>query len=150
MNYIINFSLKGLLVFILVMLPNIYYFKQLKSVESSPKVNHRLLDILEHTSQMIFIFLLVFVVNKKETQFNSPLLIVMAILLVIYYVLWIFYIRKMNHILLLEGLAIVPVIYFLTAQLWLMNYPAMVPTILFGVIHVIITYQNRNDRGIIC
>lgn len=144
MNYIINFSLRGMLVFILVMLPNIYYFKHLKTEKPNPKLNHRLLDILEHTTQMIFIFMLVFLVNKKYTPINSPLLLFMAILLVIYYVLWIFYARRINHIFLLEGLAIVPVIYFLTAQLWLMNYPAMVPTIIFGIIHVIITYQNRN------
>jgi len=142
MNYIINFSWKGLLIFALAMLPNIYYFRSLKKENTQSKNSHKVLDILEHASQMIFIILLIFIVNVKESPFNSPYILLIGTLLLIYYVLWVLYIKEIKNIFILEGLAIVPTLYFLVSEYWLLNYFAMIPTILFGVIHSIITYKD--------
>lgn len=142
MDYVFNFSWKGLLIFILAMLPNIYYFRALNNEEHISKNPRKLLDILEHGFQMVFILLLVFIVNKKESSFHNPIIFLIVTFLLLYYVLWIFYIKGTRNILILEGLAIVPVLYFIVSEYWLYNYFAMLPTVLFGVIHSIITYKD--------
>ncbi|MDF2803246.1 MAG: hypothetical protein K0S61_3149 [Anaerocolumna sp.] len=142
MNYIINFSWKGLLIFALAMLPNIYYFKNLNKEANTPKGTHKLLDILEHGSQMIFVVLLIFIVSERESSFNNPFVLIIGTFLLIYYILWIYYIRDIKNLIILEGLAIVPVLYFLASEYWLYNYFAMIPTVLFGAIHSIITYKD--------
>ncbi len=142
MDYTFNFSWKGLLIFALAMLPNLYYFKTQKKEAQIPDSINRLLDVLEHSTQIIFIFLLIFIVNKKDSSFHNPVVILIVTFLLMYYGLWIFYIMNIKHIIMIEGLAIVPVLYFLASEYWLHNYIAMIPTLIFGVIHSIITYKN--------
>jgi hypothetical protein len=145
MNYIINFSWKGFLIFALAMLPNIYYFTVIKKENKVVKSTHKLLDILEHASQMIFVLLLLFVVNKKTVSIISFYIILLIILLLAYYILWVFYGKNIKNIFVLGGLAILPVLYFIVAELWLSQYLAILPTIFFGVIHCIVTYKDESN-----
>jgi hypothetical protein len=39
-------------------------------------------------------------------------------------------------------MAIFPVIYFILKEMWLANYIAIITTVLFGMVHVIITYMS--------
>ena len=65
----IGFSWKGLVVFLLPMIPNIFYFLIPASDTSANNVNtHLILDVLEHGSQAIFIFLLIFAVKKQTSE----------------------------------------------------------------------------------
>jgi len=59
MNYYFGFSWKGLIVFLLPMIPNIFYFLfPVPDGTGNIANNHIILDILEHGSQAIFIFML--------------------------------------------------------------------------------------------
>lgn len=141
MNNYFGFSWSGLIVFLLPMIPNVFYFLIPVTEASENKVKgHLLLDILEHGSQAVFIFLLVFVISKQTSEILSPYTIGMAIMLIFYYILWIIYFKGKANLIILLGMAVLPVVYFILAELWLHNYLAIIPTILFGIVHVTITY----------
>lgn len=141
MSYHFGFSWKGLIVFLLPMIPNMFYLlipqvDRLGNQENS----HLLLDILEHGSQAIFIFLLIFFVNKQRSEMIGPYTIGMAVMLIFYLILWIFYFMGNVNLIFLLGMAVFPVVYFILAEIWLHNYIAIIPTVIFGIVHVIITY----------
>lgn len=143
MQYHFGFSLKGLLIFLLPMIPNLFFFLLPASAGAVSSIsNTKTLDFLEHGTQGIFIFLLIFFVSNKASQLNSPYTIAMGIILALYYLLWIIYFTCHVTLLFQLGLAVLPVIYFILAELWLHNPLAIIPTLLFGVFHVIITLSN--------
>ena len=143
MSYSFGFSWKGLLTFLLIMIPNIFFFfLPNQNVLGSGINNHLILDIIEHASQAIFIFLLLFLISKRNSPMVSPYTICIAIILLSYYALWIFYFLGSNNLILLLGMAVLPVAYFTLAEIWLHNLPAIVPTAIFGIVHIIITYMD--------
>ena len=143
MHYYFGFSWSGFIVFLLPMIPNIFYFLIPVSGISGNNVNkHLILDVLEHGSQAIFIFLLIFVIRKQTSEILYPYTIGMAIMLISYYVLWILYFSGKANLVILLGMAILPVVYFVLAEMWLHNYLAIIATALFGIVHVIITYMD--------
>ena len=143
-NNYLGFSWKGLIVFLLPMIPNIFYFLY-PAPDGTGYIanNHIVLDILEHGSQAIFILMLIFVMSKQTSKIQSPYVIGMAISLIFYFVLWILYFTGKANLIILLGMAILPVVYFILAEIWLNNYLAIIPTVLFGVVHIIITYINN-------
>jgi hypothetical protein len=143
MSYYFGFSWRGFIVFLLPMIPNMFYFLiPASAVSNSLGNSHIILDILEHGSQAIFIFLLLFVVSKQTSKLLCPHTIGMAILLISYYVFWILYFTGNINDITLLGMAILPVAYFILAEIWIRNYLAIIPTVFFGIVHVIITVMN--------
>ncbi len=148
MDYSIGFSLKGLIVFLLPMIPNLFYFWLPKTRERMKITKkHLVLDIVEHGCQGIFILLLIFLVSGKASPVQSPYTLLFGITLILYFVLWFFYFTGRKKLPILLGLAILPVIYFILAEIWLYNFPAVIPTVIFGFAHVIITYLDV-DRNL--
>ena len=140
-NYYFGFSLKGLIIFLLPMIPNIFYFLNPAMAASLNNVNgHLILDVLEHGNQAIFIILLIFLIRKQESFTLYPYVIGIAALLILYYILWIFCFTGKSNLFILLGMAVIPVAYFVLAEFWLNNYLAIIPTAIFGIVHVIITY----------
>lgn len=83
MNYHFGFSWKGLIIFLLPMIPNIFYFLIPASDISGNNANsYLILDVLEHGSQAIFFFLLIFVVRKQASEMRCPYIIGMVIMLI--------------------------------------------------------------------
>lgn len=140
MSYHFGFSWKGLIVFLLPMIPNFFYFLIPTSSVPGTTNSHLTLNILEHGSQVMFIFLLIFVTRKQAPEILCPYTIGMAILLTLYFLLWILYFAGNINLVILLGMAVLPVLYFIVAEMWLYNYLALIPTILFGIVHIIITY----------
>lgn len=135
-----GFSFRGLIIFLMPMIPNFFYLLMPYSSAAKGKQNkHLFLDILEHGSQAVFIFLLVFTVNSQSFELLTIYSMFMAAMLILYYILWSFYFFGRHNMIILLGLAIVPVIYFILGELWLLNYWAVVPTVIFGIVHVVIT-----------
>jgi hypothetical protein len=122
------------------MIPNIFYFFiPAADVSGNNAKSHLILDVLEHGSQAMFIFLLIFVIRKQASEMLCPYTIGMAIMLIFYYVLWILYFTGNANLFIFFGMAVLPVVYFVLAEIWLHNYLAIIPTVLFGIVHVIIT-----------
>jgi hypothetical protein len=147
MEYYLGFSWIGLIVFLLPMIPNIFYFVIPAPGGSENKRNtHGILEVIEHGSQGIFIFFLIFVISKQTPEILCAYTIIMATALISYYVLWGFFIIGKANLVVLLGMAVLPVIYFIFAEIWLHNYLAIIPTIIFGIVHSIITYKNSNFK----
>ncbi len=142
-----GFSLKGLVIFLLPMLPNILFFI-LPKPNSSLAVanNHSLLDIIEHGSQAIFFVLLIFGVSKTESPVLCGYTILMVMLLLSYYGLWLAYYTVGTNFTMIMLMAIFPVSYFFLAEIWLQNLLAIVPLTIFGITHIIITYRNYSPH----
>ncbi|WP_110929874.1 hypothetical protein [Paenibacillus bouchesdurhonensis] len=143
MDYYWGFSWKGFLVVLLPMIPNILYFAIPNSISTGGSAeNHKVLDLIEHGSQFMYMALLVIVISKQTIPFKSNYIISMAIFLIAYYVLWILLFAGHKNILVFLCMAVFPVIYFILAEMWLYNYFAIVPTVIFGIVHTIITYKD--------
>lgn len=143
MNYHFGFSLKGFIIFLLPMIPNLFYFLIPASDTTGNSVNsHIILDILEHGSQAVFFFMIIFIIRKQTYENICSYTVGMAIMLLFYYVFWFFCFTGKSNLIILLAMAILPVIYFILAEIWLNNYLAIIPTIIFGIVHVIITYMD--------
>ena len=143
MNYYFGFSWKGLIIFVLPMIPNIFYFLIPASEISRNNANsHLILDVLEHGSQAVFVFLLIFVISKKASEMRWPYTFGMAIMLILYYGLWVVYFTGNANPVIFWGMAVLPVVYFILAEIWLHHYLAIIPTLLFGIVHVMNSYLS--------
>ncbi|MBL4933281.1 hypothetical protein [Clostridium paridis] len=149
MNYYFGFSFYGLIIFLLPMIPNLFYFiKPVPYTLGNNENKHVLLDIIENIFRVVFFTMLILVVSEQAIKIHSTHIIWIVIILLLYYVFWgFFFIGKVNLIIIL-GLAIFPVTYFILSEIWLHNYIAIIPTGLFGIIHVIISYSDYefNDK----
>lgn len=141
MDYVFGFSWKGFLIVLLPMIPNLFYFL-FPNVISSEKVEnvHFRLDVIEHGSQFIYIALLIFVISNQYVSIQSLYVVGMVIFLLFYYVLWILLFAGNKNLMILICMAVFPVIYFILAEIWLHNFVAIIPTVIFGIVHIIITY----------
>ncbi len=141
MNYSFGFSWRGFLIVLLPMIPNIFYFLFPNAISSGKVENsHLILNIIEHGSQLIYIALLIFMITNKYVSIQSIYVIGMAIFLLSYYALWILLFAGNKNLIILICMAIFPVVYFTLAEIWLHNILAIIPTAIFGIVHVIITY----------
>jgi hypothetical protein len=142
LNYAFGFSAKGLIIFLLPMIPNLLYFLLPKKSNAfgNGYNKHIVLDIIEHGSQAVFVLMLVFLLNRQSSPVFSPYTLSFGIALIIYYILWGIYFSGNNKLFVLLGLAVIPVVYFILAEVWLHNLPAVIPTVIFGMVHSIITY----------
>ena len=82
------------------------------------------------------------VVRKQASEMRCPYIIGMPIMLIFYYGLWILYFTGNANSIIFLGMAVLPVVYFILAEIWLQNYLAIIPTVLFGIVHVINTYLS--------
>lgn len=103
-----------------------------------------ILNILQQASQIAMIGLLI-VLKPRDSQLSGKIKWATGLALLclfIYYALWICYFIGYIHPLMLVGMAVFPVAYFFFVAIWLKNYPAIIPTILFGILHIGITSVN--------
>ena len=140
----IGFSWKGFVVFLLPILPNILFFILVDPNGSTAVTNnHFLLDIIEHGSQAIFFALLICSVSKKVSPLLCGYTIGMVILLLSYYGLWIAYFTIGTNLIMLMLMAVLPVMYFMLAEIWLHNLLAIIPLAIFAIFHIIITFIDN-------
>jgi hypothetical protein len=141
MKFSFGFQWKGFLIVLLPMIPNIFYFLFPNAISSGKIGNsHLILDIVEHGSQIIYIALLIFMTTNRNVPLQSGYVIAIAIFLLSYYALWILLFEGNKDLIVLICMAVFPVIYFILAEIWLRNFLAIIPTAIFGIVHVIITY----------
>jgi hypothetical protein len=145
-SYRFGFSLKGFVAFMLVMIPNIAWM-------IAPPVNnpiagnnalYPIFDIVVSVSQVIMLALLIILIPKEsKNEKNIKIYIKLACFcLVGYYVAWICYYTGMVYPWMLVGMAVLPSIYFISIELWLKNYIAIIPSAIFGITHIAITCSN--------
>ena len=141
-NYAFGFSLLGLLFYALQLLPNIIWMvkppaNNVLTQNSSP---YKILNITEQGCGILTVALLILLVNKSGE--GTPIFyLVLAILFLLgYYIAWVFYYKGVVHPwLLIIGIAAMPPLYFISVGLWLNNLIALIPCVIFGIAHIVIT-----------
>jgi len=144
-NYELEFSIVGFIICWALILPNIVWqifppINNLLLINASSYTNYPILNILEWIFRVSIIFLLIFLVNKNKSKNKTSYIIVAIVFLTIYYIFWIlYYLGIANLELIILGMVIAPIFYFSFTGLWLKNYILLVPSLLFGIIHLIIS-----------
>ena len=147
----LSFSWVGLVVFALPMLINVIYaiFTPTGDVGQVKNVT-KWVEVIENVSRIAYLILMTFLVNKDAPYYLNVWLVLAAIFLILYYVVWIRYFIGERDVALLAKpflfvpipLAIFPVLYYLFAAIWVGNYPAAIVMIIFGAAHITVSVQS--------
>lgn len=91
----LGFSLKGLIILLLVLLPNLlfYAFAVNGTAGTGAVFGNRveIISYIERLSQILLMLVLIFRVNKSSPSLQSRYVFGMAVFLLLYYALWIRY-----------------------------------------------------------
>lgn len=146
-RYKFGFSWKGLVLYLLQALPNIFWVTMppTNDVLVANADPYPVLDIAEYILGISIIFLLVLLCNQDSSPSKYARLyraLAVAFLLA-YYVGWIFYYRGIVSPGLLIGVLVAsPPIYFFFSGLWLKNHIVSVLSIPFLFFHVLLGFLN--------
>jgi hypothetical protein len=144
-----GFSLKGFIVILLPLLPNVIFFlKPSQNLPNNLRDGGVFVNILEHGSRIGYYAIMIFITNNHLENSKSTYLFGLLLCLVIYYILWgRYFLKGRNYKLLFESvwgipipMAIFPVLYYLLAAIWINNLPAVLAIILFAIGHFINSY----------
>lgn len=150
-NVKLGFSWIGLIVFLLPMLINIVYvILPPKNAPTTQQETNKILEIIEQSTRILYMLVIVFLVCKEKVDFTSIWMFVGLMFLTLYYIVWFRYFLGGRDIELLGKaflfvpmpLAVFPVIYFICSAIWLNNYIAVLFMIIFGIAHNIISYKS--------
>ena len=133
------------------MLINIAYvlFPPKRTVEQTEGIP-RWIEFIEQITRIAYLLAIVFLVSREPVDLRSAWLLLAALFLVLYYVVWIRYFAGGREIALLNRtflfvpmpLAVFPVVYFLCAAAWLHNLPGVVIMVVFGAAHLTVSLQS--------
>ena len=137
-------NIYGLLIVILIMIPNIIFMMKEKNFES--KYSNKIVEIIEQIGRLGSIGLIVFNIPLLDYGYwfvNGKILYMFSItvLSILYCFVWFLYFKKAS----IEKamlLAIIPTIIFLLSGIIQGKVLLILSSILFGVSHIIITYYN--------
>ncbi|MDE7439384.1 MAG: hypothetical protein K2N23_02635 [Clostridia bacterium] len=143
-DYKFGFNLSALVLFALIMLPNIIWFcvpaqNDVLRGESSTQI----LDIFASIFQVATIAALCILKNKNAEKLRfSVFLIICGVFCALYYICWIIYYCAVVHTTVLIGLSVFPCISFALYAVDRKNYIALIPTVIFAVLHFTSTAIN--------
>lgn len=134
----------GLVIILLMLLPNIIYVAKSHNIEN--KCKNKVMNILEQIGRYSSMLLMVFNIGIAEFGFSSVKAFVIyyignIILLIAYLLSWILYFKKRTFGISM-ALAIIPTAIFLLSGITLGHVLLMVSAVIFGIGHVYVTYQN--------
>ena len=141
-NYKIGFDVGALIVFLIIMIPNILWMlvpsqnDVLRSQSITPVV-----DMAASVSQIVMIVMLCFLKNVQGSSLKV-FLILTAIAVIFYLSLWVLYYSGIVYSPILMGLSVFPCLAFLTYSLYRKNYITIIPLSVFTVCHIIFVVVN--------
>lgn len=134
----------GLVIVILILLPNILYAVKFHGLEN--KCKNKTMIIIEQIGRYLSIFLSIFNIGLIEFGFSSVEAFIVyfvgnTILMISYWIIWCQYFKNM---VLWKSitLAIIPTAIFLLSGITLRHYLLVTSAIVFGIGHIYVTYQN--------
>lgn len=143
-NYKMGFDVWGLVVFALIMCPNIIWFAfpavndVLRNESVTPQI-----DMIASISQVILVTSLCILINtKKSVPIDKRCLICMIISTFVYYLGWsIYYLENTNAVVILI-LCIAPCLTFIIFSISRKNIVALVAATVFAICHLIYGIVN--------
>lgn len=144
-KYQFGFDVWGLALFLLIMIPNFIWF----SVPSPNDVLRQesvtpLFDMIASICQAIMIAAICLLIRKdvgKIAMRNKWLWICMAAI-IIYFICWVEYYLGVTEKFILLSLSVLPCIAFITYEIDRKNWIALIPTLIFTVLHIIYSLLN--------
>ncbi|GAA0388993.1 hypothetical protein [Paenibacillus motobuensis] len=147
-----GFSFRGLVILLLVLLPNVlFYLYVSKDLSRSGQMMDRypVISAIERGSQLLLMLALVFRVHAGEPSLKSKYVLGMGVFLLLYYALWTRYFAGGGDYGLISGsfpvymgMAVFPSTYFALAGKWRKDRLGFALAILFGLSHTLNTYLN--------
>ncbi len=138
-------NIYGLIIMIIIMVPNVIFAIKGKNFES--KYHNKAIEIIEQIGRFGSMGLMIFNIPLLEFGywFNNGKVVYMiltGVLAVLYCYVWFLYFRK-STIEKAMSLAIIPTIIFLFSGIIQGKVLLIIAAIIFGIGHIIITYNNR-------
>lgn len=138
-KYRFGFDIFGLILFLLVMIPNFIWFAVpapndvLRTESITP-----IIDVIGSVSQVVFIAAICILIRKDVDKIRLSKLIILSLAMVItYFVGWILYYNGIVNPIVIELLTIPPCMAFIIYTIDRKNIVATIPAIIFTVCHVI-------------
>lgn len=143
-DYKFGFNISALILFAIIMLPNIIWsFVPAGNDILRAETTTRVLDIFATAFQVVMIAALCILRNKNAEKPNfSPFLIACAVSCAFYCICWILYYCAVVHITVIIGLCVFPCISFTLFAIDRKNYIALIPTVIFAILHFTSTAIN--------
>ncbi len=137
-------NILGLCIVIAILIPNIIYAIKFRGIEN--KCMNKGMNVMEQIGRYACMLLMILHVGKTEFTFGSigaflSYLIGDAVLILMYWIVWILYFIKQSKWKSLT-LAVVPTVIFLLSGITLQHGWLVIATVLFGVGHIYVTWQN--------
>ena len=143
-KYRFGFDFSGLVLFLLVMLPNFIWFAVpapndvLRSESATP-----IIDIIASVCQVLTVACLCFVINKERSKLRFSLLVIAAVICIVaYYIGWGLYYSGIASDGVILMLTIPPCLAFILFAADRKNLPAVLFAIGFAVCHLIFAIMN--------
>ena len=135
----------GLMIIVLIMIPNIIYALKVKDQQN--RCRNKFMNVLEQIGRYGCMFLMVFNIGIAELGFRSVGLFLTylfgnSILIISYWIIWALYFKKPAYWKQL-ALAVIPTAVFLLSGITMMHWLLIIFGIIFGVGHIYVTYKNR-------
>ena len=143
-KYRFGFDPTGLMVFLLVMLPNFIWFacpapNDVLRTESITPV----WDGIASVCQVAMTGLLCILIHRERKPLRfSPLITAAVFFLFLYYTCWMIYFTGITHPPVILGLTLPPCLSFLLFALDRRNVPALIPGFLFTICHLVYAVIN--------
>ena len=138
-KYRFGFDIFGLILFLLVMIPNFIWFAVpapndvLRTESITP-----IIDVIGSVAQVVFIAAICILIRKDVDKIRLSKLIILSLAMVItYFVGWILYYNGIVNPIVIELLTIPPCMAFIIYTIDRKNIVATIPAIIFTVCHVI-------------
>lgn len=151
LQYKIQFSWIGLIIFALPMLINIVYFVfPPVNAPSEAEASNKIWEMIEQVTRVLYVVAICILVSNEKIDFKSPWFYFGIVFLVLYYIVWIRYFMGGRDVALLGKsflfvpmpLAVFPVLYFFFSAIWLHNYIAAIIMVVFGIAHNLVSYAS--------
>lgn len=143
-KYKFGFDVSGLILFLLVMLPNFIWFAVpapndvLRSESATP-----IIDIIASVCQVLTVACLCFVINKERSKLRFSLLVIAAVICIVaYYIGWGLYYSGIASDGVILMLTIPPCLAFILFAADRKNLPAVLFATGFAVCHLIFAIMN--------
>ena len=143
-KYKFGFDVSGLILFLLVMLPNFIWFAVpapndvLRTESATP-----IIDAIASVCQVMTVACLCFVINKERGKLRfSPLVIATMVCVIVYYIGWLLYYTGIVNVWVILLLTIPPCLAFILFAADRKNLPAVVFATAFAVCHLIFAIMN--------
>ena len=142
-KYKIGFDIWGLLLFLIIMIPNFIWFavpapNDILREDSITKA----VDTVGSVCQVLMIILLCILIRKERNKTRVPSIIAVVISCLLYFVSWVLYYLGITNVFVILGLTIPPCLSFLIFAITRRNIIAIIPISVFAICHLIYATVN--------